>query len=33
MVLEGILCQALLRAPMRGRAMIMEVFIPTPRDP
>jgi twitching motility protein PilT len=31
MVLEGILCQALLpRADNRGRAMIMEVLIPTP---
>src|ERR1700719_4016487 len=31
MVLEGILCQALLpRADGRGRAMIMEVLIPTP---
>ena len=31
MVMEGILCQALLpRADGRGRAMIMEVLIPTP---
>jgi twitching motility protein PilT len=31
MVLEGILCQALLpRADGRGRAMIMEVLVPTP---
>jgi twitching motility protein PilT len=31
MVLEGILCQALLpRSDGRGRAMIMEVLIPTP---
>ena len=34
MVLEGILCQALLpRADGRGRAMIMEVLVPTARDP
>ena len=31
MVIEGILCQALLpRADGRGRVMIMEVLIPTP---
>ncbi len=31
MVMEGILCQALLpRADGRGRAMIMEVLVPTP---
>ncbi len=31
MVLEGILCQALLpRADSRGRAMVMEVLIPKP---
>jgi twitching motility protein PilT len=31
MVLEGILCQALLpRVDGRGRAMVMEVLIPTP---
>src|SRR5437660_11971496 len=31
MVMEGILCQALLpRSDGRGRAMIMEVLIPTP---
>jgi twitching motility protein PilT len=31
MVVEGILCQALLpRADGRGRAMVMEVLIPTP---
>jgi len=31
MVLEGILCQALLpRADGRGRAMVMEVLVPTP---
>jgi twitching motility protein PilT len=31
MVLEGILCQALLpRADGRGRSMIMEVLVPTP---
>jgi twitching motility protein PilT len=31
MVLEGILCQALLpRADNRGRAMVMEILVPTP---
>jgi len=31
MVIEGILCQALLpRSDNRGRAMIMEVLVPTP---